>query len=87
MQFTFIVTIIQALSDFTEEIKVIGVAQHAHLLGAAITTRQFRNGVELEPIIDDPYYDFNYQSIRPVRNHRTIKPVSIVRLRTRVDHR
>ena len=55
------------------------MAQHAHLLGAAITTRQFRNGVELEPIIDDPYYDFNYQSIRPVRNHRTIKPVSKIR--------
>lgn len=34
---------------------------HAHLAGRAITASHVRNGTELEPILVDDYYDFNYQ--------------------------
>ena len=62
----------------TDEVKVIAAGQHAHLLGVGVTTRHFRNGVELEPIMDDPYYDFNFQSVRPLTKERVIKPVSVL---------
>ena len=61
-----------------EDIKAIAGGQHAHLLGVGVTTRHFRNGVELEPLMDDPYYDFNFQSIRPLRQERVIKPVIVI---------
>ena len=60
-----------------DEVKVISAAQHSHLLGTGVTTRHFRNGVEMEPIMNDPYYDFNFQSMRPLKKERVIKPVSI----------
>ena len=59
-----------------EELKVVAGFQHAHLLGGAITTRHFRNGKELEPLMDDPYYDFNFQQFRPMVKERIIKPVN-----------
>ena len=62
----------QGLKD---EMKVVAGLQHAHLLGTAITTRHFRNGIELEPLMDDPYYDFNFQQFRPMVKERVIKPV------------
>jgi len=48
-------------------INVFGTVQHAHLLGAAIKTKHYRNGVEIEPISDDEHYDFNYQNVRSLR--------------------
>ena len=57
------------------EAKVIGQFQHAHLLGVGITTRHFRNGTELEPLVDDPNYDFFLQDTRPVKPPRTVRPV------------
>ena len=67
----------QALNETVNgEIKVIAAIQHAHLLGVGVTTRHFRNDVELEPIVDDQYYDFNLQQVRPVNPARIIKPVS-----------
>ena len=69
--------IFQGLND---ELKVVAGFQHAHLLGGAITTRHFRNGKELEPLMDDPYYDFNFQQFRPMVKERIIKPViSLIR--------
>ena len=60
----------------TAEFKVIAAIQHAHLLGAGVTTRHFRNGVELEPIVDDQFYDFDLQQVRTVSPPRIIKAVS-----------
>ena len=55
--------------------KVIGQIHHAHLLAHQITTRHFRNGIELPPIVDDPYYDVKVQEVRPVEPARVVKPV------------
>ena len=63
-------------SSQTAEFKVIAAIQHAHLLGAGVTTRHFRNGVELEPIVDDQFYDFDLQQVRTVSPPRIIKAVS-----------
>lgn len=59
-----------------QEVKIISQIQHAHLLASSITTRHFRNGLELPPIAVDPYYDVKVQEIRPVKPERTILPVS-----------
>ena len=64
----------EGLGNMTEEVKIIAAGQHAHLLGVGVTTRHFRNGVELKPIMDDPYFDFNFQSMRSVTKERTLKP-------------
>lgn len=45
-------------------VKVFAALQHAHLLGREIRTRHFRNGTELDPILDDRNYDFNFQEMR-----------------------
>jgi hypothetical protein len=42
-------------------IKVLGAALHTHTAGVSVKVQQFRNGVELPPPADEPYYDFNYQ--------------------------
>jgi len=47
---------------------------HAHLLGQAITLRHIRDGQELEPILRDDNYDFNYQQDRMMENPRRILP-------------
>jgi hypothetical protein len=65
---------------FTEsnltEFKIIGALQHSHLLGVAITTRHFRNGVELKPFITDPHYDFDFQELRMLPKEVPVYPVS-----------
>lgn len=62
-----------AQQDTNVEQTVVAGFLHAHLLGVGITLRHFRNGVEIEPMMDDPNYDFFFQEVRPIRN-RTIKP-------------
>ncbi|XP_063401020.1 DBH-like monooxygenase protein 1 [Mytilus trossulus] len=54
-------------------IKIFGLLQHAHLLGAGIKTRHIRNGTELSPIAEDDHYDFNYQDIRVLKEEREVK--------------
>jgi len=49
-----------------EGLKILSVFLHAHTLAAAIKLRLFRNGTELKTILDEPYYDFNYQDFTPV---------------------
>lgn len=58
------------------EIKVIGALQHSHLLGVAITTRHFRNGSELKPLITDPHYDFDFQEVRLLPNEVPVYAVN-----------
>ena len=60
------------------EFKIVGILQHAHLLGSGIKTRHFRNGTELEPLADDPNYDFNFQEMRLLKQERVVKPVSFL---------
>lgn len=36
--------------------------------------RHVRNGIELDRIIEDDTYDFNYQQVRQLENETTILP-------------
>ncbi|XP_052251385.1 DBH-like monooxygenase protein 1 isoform X1 [Dreissena polymorpha] len=56
------------------EFKIFGVLQHSHLAGVRITTRHFRGGNELPPIIDDPNYDFNFQELRRLPKEIAVHP-------------
>jgi len=42
-------------------IKIIGAALHTHTAGVSVKVQLYRNGTELPPPADEPYYDFNYQ--------------------------
>ena len=69
---------LQALArSHLNEIRIVGDIQHAHLLGVGMKTRHFRNGVELEPLDNDPNYDFNFQNMRLLKKERVVKPVNI----------
>ncbi|XP_064598301.1 DBH-like monooxygenase protein 1 homolog [Liolophura sinensis] len=54
-------------------IKVFAGFLHAHLLGVAIKFRHFRKGVELQPIIKDDNYDFNFQETRMLQKEVEIQ--------------
>ena len=59
------------------EIWVYAVSQHSHLAGRSIRTRHFRNGVELQEIISEKSYDFNFQQTRLLPKPVRILPVRI----------
>jgi hypothetical protein len=61
-----------------EGIQISNVFLHTHMLGRAMILRHFRNGVELKPILGEPYYDFNYQEFVPV--NVTVLPGDALRL-------
>jgi len=42
-------------------IKILGMALHTHTAGVSMKLQHMRNGTELIPPADEPYYDFNYQ--------------------------
>lgn len=56
-----------------QEINVFANLLHAHLIGAKLRTRHFRNGTELSPLQEDNNYDFDYQETRSLTPTRTIK--------------
>lgn len=65
----------KGLSDsHLSDIKIFAALQHSHLLGRSIKTRHFRNGTELEPIMYDPHYDFNFQELIMLQQERVVKP-------------
>jgi hypothetical protein len=64
-----------------EGIQLLAMNLHTHVIGTAVTLQQFRNGVELQPLLEEPYYDFNFQDYTRYVN-RTVKilPGDYVRL-------
>lgn len=56
-----------------EEITIVSILLHGHLLSKALKLRHFRNGVELKPLADDPYYDFNFQSFVSLKEPRKVR--------------
>ncbi|XP_045193607.2 DBH-like monooxygenase protein 1 homolog [Mercenaria mercenaria] len=56
------------------EVKIIGALQHSHLLGVAMKTRHYRNGVELKPLMTDPHYDFDFQEVRMLPKEVPVYP-------------
>jgi hypothetical protein len=52
------------------------VLEHGHLLATKIRTRIIRNGTELEPLVVDNNYDFNYQEYRSFPKTKKLMSVS-----------
>lgn len=55
-------------------IKIISGTLHSHRAGRKITLRHVRAGKELERIIEDDNYDFNYQQVRQLDNETVVLP-------------
>lgn len=53
-------------------VNIIAILEHGHLLARKIRTRIIRNGTELEPLVVDNNYDFNFQEFRNPPNARKI---------------
>jgi hypothetical protein len=53
---------------------------HTHLVGKQAFFRQYRNGTELPPLLQEPYYDFNYQELAPLYPERTVLPGDMLRV-------
>jgi len=45
----------------SEGLTVFAVSLHAHTTARTLKLRHYRNGIELKPILEEPYYDFGYQ--------------------------
>ena len=58
----------------SEPMNVFGVFQHAHLAATALETRLYRNGVEQQPLVLNPTYDFNFQALHSLHPVRQVNP-------------
>jgi len=58
----------------TTGINATGVLLHAHLAGRELYLHQYRNGTELAPIAQEPYYNFAYQQMTTLQQERVILP-------------
>lgn len=55
-------------------INIISATLHSHVAGRKMKLRHVRNGIELDRIIEDDTYDFNYQQVRQLENETTVLP-------------
>lgn len=55
-------------------IKIISGALHSHQAGRKMTLRHVRDGKELERIIEDDNYDYNYQQVRQLAQEVIVLP-------------
>ncbi|XP_071096981.1 uncharacterized protein [Haliotis cracherodii] len=55
------------------EMNVFAVFQHTHLIGKGVRTRVIRNGTEIEPLIVDDNYDFDFQETRLLAHERKLQ--------------
>lgn len=47
---------------------------HSHVAGRKMKLRHIREGVEMDRIVEDDNYDFNYQQVRQLENETNILP-------------
>jgi len=66
-------------------INITGVTLHTHLSGVYVSLQHFRNGTELPPILEEPYYDFNYQETSMLLNERVVLPGDMLKVRCIYD--
>ncbi|XP_056009441.1 uncharacterized protein LOC125680065 [Ostrea edulis] len=62
----------KGLDSFPDGVNIVSVLEHGHLLARQIRTRIIRNGTELEPLVVDDNYDFNYQEYRNMPKTRKL---------------
>ncbi|XP_071439423.1 MOXD1 homolog 1-like [Hetaerina americana] len=55
-------------------VHVISVLLHSHLAGRKMRLRHLRGGKELQPIVEDNRYDFNYQQTRSLAKEVKVLP-------------
>jgi len=62
-------------------INVIGAMLHAHTAAKAIVLRHYRDEAELQPVISEPYYDFDLQSFADLEHRNlTLLPGDTIRM-------
>jgi hypothetical protein len=60
---------------FTEDMHVFAIFGHQHTTGTANFVHHIRDGVELEPLLENPFFDFDLQiAVRPNGFERIIRP-------------
>lgn len=63
------------LQIFPEEgIKIVSATLHSHVAGRKMKLRHVRDGIELDRIVEDDNYDFNYQQVRQLPNETVVLP-------------
>lgn len=55
-------------------IKIVSATLHSHVAGRKMKLRHVRDGIELERIVEDDNYDFNYQQVRQLANETVVLP-------------
>lgn len=55
-------------------INIISATLHSHIAGRKMKLRHVRDGVELDRIVEDDNYDYNYQQVRQLENETNILP-------------
>merc|ERR1719436_2378464 len=63
----------QCTSSMTDDLTVLTVWHHAHLVATRVNVDVIRNGISLGPIRRERVYDFNHQSLEPT-GFTTVKP-------------
>lgn len=60
---------------FPEEgINIVSVSIHTHTNGRNVKLSQIRNGREINRIVEDNYYNYNYQEVRQLANETKVLP-------------
>lgn len=55
-------------------IQIVSATLHSHVAGRKMKLRHVRDGVELERIVEDDNYDYNFQQVRQLENETTVLP-------------
>lgn len=55
-------------------IHIISATLNSHVAGRKMKLRHIRNGIELDRIVEDDNYDYNYQQVRQLEKEVTILP-------------
>lgn len=55
-------------------INIVSVSVHTHMRGKNIRLSHVRNGTEINKIVEDRYYNYNYQEVRQLANETKVKP-------------
>lgn len=57
-----------------EGINIVSVSIHTHTSGRNVKLSQIRNGREINRIVEDNYYNYNYQEVRQLANETKVLP-------------
>ncbi|KAL5012084.1 hypothetical protein ScPMuIL_010635 [Solemya velum] len=70
----------KGMGNDTEEIRLVWIGHHTHVIGRGIVTRHIRDGVELRPIAAHPNFNFNFQVHKRLDPEPVIKKTDMIRV-------